>query len=88
MPCDEWKTLAQKVKEAKLQRSYLVSNQVTGISESQRKKRLREQTRSYVDVSRRADEHRHQCPTCKGEPESHFHDLDPQDGKPNKRVFF
>jgi len=68
MPCDEWMRLADKAKEAKLQRDYLGSTEVTDFSEARRKKRLRKQAQIYVDASRKADEHRHQCPACRIEP--------------------
>jgi hypothetical protein len=86
MPCDEWQKLANKAKEAKLQRDYLASTEVTGVGANQLKKKLRIQSRTYIEASRRADEHRHQCSICKIEPPSHFRDLELGNEKLKKRA--
>ena len=88
MPCDEWQKLSDKAKEAKLQRDYLAFPEATHVGAYQRKMKLRVQSRTYIQASRRADEHRHQCSICKIEPPSHFRDLELANEKLKKRGSF
>jgi len=51
MPCDEWQKLADKAKEAKLQRDYLASTEVTDIGAYHRKKKLRVQSQTTLKLA-------------------------------------